>query len=125
MIKVSLALLSLFVLASCSSNSNGGTTIGMKGSPYWNGSAPQADIDAYYAPLANYELCMIWAEKYFSSSTRRNIARELEKRGLNPMMCNNPAEDSARKSAAENAALKSRLSALENKNLMDSFQVVD
>ena len=78
--------------ASCSSNSDGGTTLGMKGSTAWNRNAPREDIDRHYRKMEVYELCIEWQDTT-SKSKRKNISRALESRGKDPLMCYNKSSD--------------------------------
>ena len=88
---------------------SGGFAVGMKGSPAWNKTAPEVDVTKYYDSLATYELCIEWAERWNSTGPRKNIAKALERRGEDPLKCNNPAEDATRRSAAQAAAAASKL----------------
>ena len=94
-------ILILPLLQSCSSNSDGSTTIGMKGSPVWNRLAPQSEIQNYYANMEVYELCLEWEEKWRSKNTRKNIAKALKGKGENPLRCHNSSSDEAKRISDE------------------------
>jgi len=86
------------LLGSCSSNSAGGYTIGVEGSPAWHQTAPTADKHAYFDRKSVVELCNEWAENYPGGRTRwkdnRNLIGDaLTRKGLNAMHCANPQAD--------------------------------
>ena len=101
----SLLILLLPIIQSCSTNSDGSTTIGQKGSPFWNKFAPQSDIQNYYANMQVFELCLEWEDKWHSKNTRKNIARALQAKGEDPLRCHNPSSD-------ETKRMKSKLDSL-------------
>jgi hypothetical protein len=73
----------------CATNSDGSTTIGVKGSPGWIESAPKRDVDAYFDAMQLHELCILWQVE---TRDRRNevlnqIALSLQRRGRNPLLC--------------------------------------
>ena len=80
------AISCVLLVASCSSTSEGGLALGVRGSPAWNKTAPKQDVTAYYDGLKTYELCSKWDRSidYFESDTavvRRNISESLVRRG--------------------------------------------
>ena len=85
------------IIQSCSTNSDGSTTLGRKGSPAWNKFAPASDVRDYYANMEVYELCLEWEDKWNSKSLRKNIARALKAKGEDPLRCHNPSSDEAKR----------------------------
>lgn len=82
-------------LSSCSSTSEG-VALGIKGSPAWNKTAPQSDINAFYDEMPTYELCSRWdraAEKPGTDRVRRNISGSLVRRGEPEDRCFNADRD--------------------------------
>ena len=88
----------IFLIYSCTPNSQGGYTIGVEGSPAWYKTAPRSDINAYWDKWATYELCIKWEEKYPGSSNnweriRKEISQTLIRRSMDPLYCSNPSSD--------------------------------
>jgi hypothetical protein len=110
---VTMVLVSAFSLSGCSTNSNGGTTLGQKGSNLWHRNAPAIDVANYYAPKQVYELCNTWDAKWRNTFVRNAISKALIKKGEDPMYCSNPAEDAVRKSDAQTRRMKERIDELE------------
>ena len=108
-------LASVLLVSGCSTNSNGGTTLGVKGSPAWHKFAPASDVAAYYAHKEVYELCNIWNKKWRSSTTRNHISKALIKKGESPMYCSNPTEDAIRKSDYETRKMEKKIRDMERK----------
>ena len=92
-----LLILLLPTIQSCSTNSDGSTTLGRKGSPAWNKFAPASDVRDYYANMEVYELCLEWEDKWQSKSLRKNIARALIAKGEDPLKCHNPSSDETKR----------------------------
>ena len=116
---ITMVLVAAFSLSGCSTNSDGRTTLGRKGSPFWHKSAPAIDVANYYEPYQVYELCNTWDAKWHYASVRNAISKALIKKGEDPMYCSNPAEDAVRKSdyqAQQQARkMKERIDELERK----------
>ncbi len=107
-----LLMIVLPIIQSCSTNSDGSTTLGMEGSPLWNEFAPKSDITNYYANMQVYELCLIWADNWHSRKIRKNIARALQAKGEDPLKCYNPSSDENKRMKVETEKLKNKLDAI-------------
>lgn len=114
-------LVSALSLSGCSTNSNGGTTLGMKTSPLWHKRAPASDVAAYYAPKEVYELCNIWDAEWPYPAVRNAISKALIKKGEGPMYCSNPTEDAARKSDYQARKMEKRIRELEQKQRLSEI----
>ena len=108
------------LLSSCSSNSAGGYTIGVKRSAAWFSTAPASDIADHFDNYNIVELCNLWAEKYPGQLNwklnRTQIGYALQRKGKDPMYCANPQADEtsverARARRAEAAARRAEAEA--------------
>lgn len=75
------------VLAGCATNSDGSTTLGVKGSPAWHDSAPRKDVEAYYDQMEVHDLCILWDRTRNKPEIRSEISLSLKRRGLDPLRC--------------------------------------
>lgn len=86
MLRKVIVFIACICFASCSSTSEGGLALGVRGSPAWSKTAPRQDVIAYYDAMKTYELCSKWdrAIDYFESDktvVRRSISDSLVRRG--------------------------------------------
>lgn len=86
MIRIS-AVTVIIALAGCATNSDGSTTLGVKGSPFWHDNAPRKDVQAHYDAMPTHELCILWAEKRGRTDVRKEISESLIRRKMNPLYC--------------------------------------
>lgn len=93
MFKYLLVLAGCALVGGCSSTSEGGVALGVKGSAAWNRTAPEKDIALYYDNLKTYELCTAWDKHVDSASSRRNIASALVRRGEPEDKCYSAGRD--------------------------------
>jgi len=80
------------LLAGCSTNIDGGKTIGMKGSDAWLAWAPYQDLVKYYSQYDVDEICVAWNYEKDSFESRRtknrNAMKEvLKNKGQDPYLC--------------------------------------
>ena len=87
---ISFLLLTSLLMNGCSTNA-----IGFIGSSMWLDTAPQQEIDAYMKKQSLVELSRIWNSAKFTNE-REAVARELELRGLDPLMFYDPTADEIR-----------------------------
>jgi hypothetical protein len=107
--KLILTILLIPFLQSCSQNSQGGYTPGVKGSSVWNKYAPKSDVNNYYGNMQVYELCLEWEDNWHSKSARKNIARILQEKGEDPLRCHNPSGDEMKRTQSKLDALTTGL----------------
>lgn len=84
---IATALFAAAALGGCATNSDGSTTVGMKGSPAWHDNAPRRDVEAYYDSMPVHELCIMWSDKKDRTDVRKEISNSLLRRKLNPLLC--------------------------------------
>jgi len=80
------------LLAGCSTNIDGGKTIGVRGSDAWLAWAPYQDLVDYYSEKDMDEICESWDyAKDFSSSGRKEhrdiMKKVLKNKGQDPYIC--------------------------------------
>jgi hypothetical protein len=91
--KFIIAVLALAVLSGCSKNPDGSYTVGVRGSTAWFATAPVSEVKAFWSKTETYKLCLIWDKNYDNSFIRSQLAKELKRRGENPLKCSNPSAD--------------------------------
>jgi len=87
MLKSILAASIVIALTSCSTTSTGSVAVGMKGSKFWNDSAPKQDIVAYYDNMRLPELCLAFKRHAAHPVVIRNITESLVRRGESEDRC--------------------------------------
>ena len=101
--KLPLSTISLLFVAimlqGCMTNSEGGMTLGRKGSIAWHATAPLSDKNRYFDTKSIVGLCNFWAENYPGGhpaweENREQVGLALLRRGQDPMYCANPTDDS-------------------------------
>ncbi len=119
-----ISIIILFTAVGCAVNSDGTTTIGVRGSPAWLSSAPQKDIDAYYDAKQVYELCMDWDKAMtkgkYAQTLRRPISQALVRKGEKPDRCYNPQSDAML--LANERQIEAIRAAETKKNISDAFK---
>lgn len=96
MFKYLLIVAGCILSSGCSSTSEGGVALGVKGSPAWNKTAPAKDIAEYYDEKRTYELCSAWDNALTKPGTdrvRRHIADALVRRGEPESLCFSAGRD--------------------------------
>ena len=80
------------LLAACTSNTQGGKTIGLRGSSAWLKWAPYEDLVNYYSEYDVDEICHSW--KYFDDASefarkknRNAMKAVLKDKGQDPYIC--------------------------------------
>jgi len=101
--------IAVFLTSCLAVNQKGGISVGRQGSPAWIKTSTKQEVNNFFDNKPIYELCMIWSERYKGDTAARvvrtEIAKSLDRRGENPMKCDNPESDKERR---QNDALKSR-----------------
>lgn len=103
---------SLFLMSGCS------TPIGLAGSPLWHATAKPEQRAEFFDAKKEYELCILWGSAFDSPQYRMDIASSLDRRGMNPLLCDNPTLDNQQRvlkasRAAEESARKAANAAQE------------
>lgn len=91
--KLKVACLGLFAsiaLAGCTTNKDGSTSFGARGSSAWAANGPQEEVFAYYDSQSVAELCETWRGVSWQASAQSivlQIAKSLSRRGMDPLYC--------------------------------------
>ena len=80
------------IFSGCSSNIDGGSTIGVYGGQAWKKWAPHADLVEYYSRYDIDELCDNWksfdeSSEFKRTKNRKAIKEVLEKKGHDKYLC--------------------------------------
>ena len=110
-------IFSVIFIYGCSSDPDGGLTLGVDGSPAFYMTASDNQIEEYeksqvqnYVNMPVYRICSKWDQLYQSDRrsrmSREYMSRALIIKGENPMLCRNPSSDSSNRSRDEINSLK-------------------